>query len=518
MTAETNRFDGSAKNASVGHASLALIALIFSCLVAVIAIWLHSSYQTTVTRGEERVNAAAKIVAANANWLNSLAGETLHRIDDSLGPQVPPFDDQHVHDLNRAIEDLPSLSGVFVMGTDGKVLFSNQANARGVYAGDRDYFIRLRNGAEENTSSLLISRVTQRQVFVFSRRLERGGRFSGIAVIAFDADILKPIWDAVGMGKNSTVSLIRRDGQLVVRQPAPPGPVDMSNYVLFTDYMRKATSGVYRSSSPIDNSDRLVAYRIIERTPFVAIASADENVIMAPFWYDAKIAGLLLLFSLAGSLASAIWIRNLIIADTRHLNQLSEALEANKVLMRDIHHRVKNNLQTVTALIRMQGFDRQLVDDLTERIAAMSAVHEQIYGFDQFSGVAAGTFIPSFVDTLVNVHHRAIRTTFDVEEITIDPDRATPFALLLNEVISNCMKYAFIDRTEGTISVALQRNESGEAVLTIADDGVGFDGLSLKPGMGTKLIQAFVRQLGGSSRYHRQNGTIFTAELRLVHI
>ncbi|MGO7208963.1 sensor histidine kinase, partial [Rhizobium ruizarguesonis] len=113
-----------------------------------------------------------------------------------------------------------------------------------------------------------------------------------VAVIAFDASILRPIWDAVAIGENSIVSLIRRDGQLIARYPEPAGPVDMRNHKLFTDYMRKATSGTYRSVSPVDNEDRLVGYRILERTPFVAIASADIHVIMQPFWEDAKIAAL----------------------------------------------------------------------------------------------------------------------------------------------------------------------------------------------------------------------------------
>ncbi|MGO7785616.1 sensor histidine kinase, partial [Rhizobium ruizarguesonis] len=88
---------------------------------------------------------------------------------------------------------------------------------------------------------------------------------AGVAVIAFDASILRPIWYSVAIGENSIVSLIRRDVQLIARYPEPAGPVDIRNHKLFTDYMRKSTSGTYRSVSPVDNEDRLVGYRILDR-------------------------------------------------------------------------------------------------------------------------------------------------------------------------------------------------------------------------------------------------------------
>ncbi|MGO7267366.1 sensor histidine kinase [Rhizobium ruizarguesonis] len=501
---------------SVGKASLAIIALMFLSLTTLLSLWLISSYETAVRRGDERVSAASKIVAANANWLNSLARETLHRIDDALGPSTSLPGPDRVRDLDAAVYDLPPQATAYIIGADGETLYSNDRNIRPINVTDRDYFVRLRNGADEYTSPLIISRLSQRQIFVFSRRLERNGVFAGVAVIAFDASILRPIWDAVAIGENSIVSLIRRDGQLIARYPEPAGPVDMRNHKLFTDYMRKATSGTYRSVSPVDNEDRLVGYRILERTPFVAIASADIHVIMQPFWEDAKIAALLVAFALVGALAAALWIQNLIKVDTLHTRQLADALRSNETLMREIHHRVKNNLQTVMALLRLQGFEPEAVQKLNERISAMSAVHEQMYGFDQFSGISAREFIPSFVRTLVDVHGRAVSVDFEIDDIVIAADKATPFALLLNELIANSMKYAFDGRASGNIRVMLRMTDGEESQLTVADDGIGFDGRSDSAGMGTRLIKAFVNQLHGEARYNRLEGTQFRATLKLT--
>jgi two-component sensor histidine kinase len=501
---------------SVGRAAVAVISLTLILLLAVLAAWLSSSYNTAVQRGNERVTAASKIVAANANWLNSLARETLHRIDDSFGPRIPASDENRVHDLNSAVEDLPTLVTAYVVSADGKTLFSSNREVQAIYATDRNYFIKLKNGADEYTSSLIVSEATQRQLFVFSRRLERAGAFAGIAVVAFDASILRPIRDTVDLGENSTISLLRRDGQLIARSPEPDGAVNMRDYVLFTDYMRKATSGVYRSSSPVDGEDRVVAYRIIERTPFVAVASADITVIMRPFWNDLRTAALLVTLAIGGAIAASWWIISLIKVDALHMKQLATALQSNQMLMREIHHRVKNNMQTVMALIRMQGFSADDVAQLNDRIMAMSAVHEQMYGFDQFSGVSARQFIPGFVQRLVDVHGRDVSTEFDIDDIVIAADSATPLALLLNELIANSMKYAFNGSARGRIQVCLKETEDPFVELTVADDGSGFDGRPKKPGMGTKLIKAFVSQMKGESGYEVDNGTVFRARLKIV--
>src|SRR4051812_14656349 len=92
---------------SVGKASLAIIALMFLSVTTLLSLWLISSYETAVRRGDERVSAASKIVAANANWLNSLARETLHRIDDALGPSTSLPGADRVRDLDAAVYDLP---------------------------------------------------------------------------------------------------------------------------------------------------------------------------------------------------------------------------------------------------------------------------------------------------------------------------------------------------------------------------------------------------------------------------
>ncbi|MFP3546708.1 histidine kinase dimerization/phosphoacceptor domain -containing protein [Rhizobium sp. SIMBA_035] len=500
----------------VGKAAVGAIAAMFCGLAVVLSLWLHSSYWSAVTRGEEQVTATAKIVAANANWINSLARQTLYRMDDAVGNATQPLDAIAMKRLNEATAGLPVTATAYVIAPDGGVIYSNDRENSPSDIADQLFFKRLSNGAENYTSALTKLRgTTNRHVFLSATRIERNRIFTGVAVLAFDAGMLRAIWDAASLGAGSTVSFFRRDGKLIARHPEARDVVDLGNYVLFTDYMRKATAGTYISASPVDGVTRLVGYRIVERTPFVAVASAEVKAVMWPFWRDALTAATVLLLALAAATTGAFKILSLAQAEAQRTTELAESVRTNKVLMREIHHRVKNNLQTVMALIRVQGLKQETIQRLHERIIAMSAVHEQMYGFDQFRSVQAREFVPNLVRTLVELHDRDITLNVEIDDIEIDADKATPFALLLNELLTNAMKYAFDTRQNGRIEVRLQKVAAGRVRLEVSDDGIGYVPAGARSGMGTRLIKSFVSQMGGEYRYEPARGTMFIAEIAI---
>jgi two-component sensor histidine kinase len=153
---------------------------------------------------------------------------------------------------------------------------------------------------------------------------------------------------------------------------------------------------------------------------------------------------------------------------------------------------------------------------LLDRISAMIAVHEQIYSHDQFSVVSAKALIPAVVDTLISACGDRVSVTYDIEDISITADHATPVALLANEIVTNALKYAFPGERKGVISISLKRLAGQRACLVIADDGVGFDKSSSTAGMGTRLVRGVISQLHGEHIYERRNGTVFTAEMEIV--
>ena len=177
---------------------------------------------------------------------------------------------------------------------------------------------------------------------------------------------------------------------------------------------------------------------------------------------------------------------------------------------------MKNNLQSVQSLIRMQNIPAETKTDLQGRIAAMTAVHEHMYRLDQYSEIEAHELIPSIIAPLQSsfgAHHDFVT---DIEPIAIDRDFATPLALLVNEVVTNALKYAYPDGNTGTIRISLHKRGARMAHLVIADDGVGFDPDEVVSGMGNRLIKGMIAQLDGTSSYSREGGTTFTADIRVV--
>ncbi len=457
-----------------------------------------------------------RFVATNARWIDALAWQALQRIDESLGPDIGTADNKNILDLNQAVENLPGQVQAYVVDRGGVAILSTETEIKPVSITDRPYFSELAKGAKRHVSSLLISRQNGEQIFVFSRRIERNGVFAGAAMVSFQANLLGEILESADLGPNSTVGLIRRDGQLVARYPLPSGPLDMSGYVLFTEHLPKSPNGTYFAISPADGVTREVAYRTVEGTDFIAVSSVGYDAGMRPFWNDVFIAVALLCVAAVGLITAASWIRHLLARDAARSTSLSVALEENQLLLREIHHRVKNNLQAVQSLIRMQRLPDETQKSLFDRIAAMISVHEQIYSRDQYSRVSARHLLTSVVDTLVKSYGSAVEVEYAINDIVVSADTATPLALLTNEVVTNCLKYAFPDGRSGRITVSLKTLSERRACLVIADNGVGFDRDSVRSGMGSRLITGVMSQLHGEFIYQSEGGTTFIAEMDII--
>lgn len=494
-----------------------IIIAMFVSLLLMLGLWLSTSYRDAVRRTEERAIAASKIVAGNVSLLDSLARQALQRIDETLGENLTPQASAAVRNINEAVADLPGQVKAYVVDERGSTLYSTDPMVKPINIIDRPYFSDLAKGAKQHISSLLISRLNGEQIFAFSHRLERNGRFAGAAVVSFEVGgVLADVWGAVDLGPNSTVSFVRSDGQLVARYPLADGPLDMSKYVLFTDYLIKASDGTYEAISPVDGAHRIVAYRTVDGTGLIALASADHDFGIQRFWRDVTVAISVLVLASVSLLAAGQWIRHLRQRDAAQSQLLQNALADNQLLLREIHHRVKNNLQAVQSIIQLQRLPAEIQQSLADRISSMVAVHEQIYRHDEFSRLCARDLVTSVVEKLVSAYGAAVTVDYDIDEIAVSTDNATPLALLTSELLTNILKYAFTDGREGRISIALKPIGERRARLTVRDNGVGFDPQTMQQGMGSRLIRGVVNQLNGTHTFDGSDGTTFTAELDIV--
>jgi two-component sensor histidine kinase len=494
-------------------AAAGLIVFLFLLFLMMLAISILREKRDAETRAGDRALAASQVVAINARWIAELSRQALGRIDEALGLDIEVNIASTEVLIREAVNGLPGNVKAYVVAADGRTLFSTDPDVRPIDVRDREYFSALATGAPWYTSSLLVSRLDGAQIFVFSKRLMRDQKFAGAVIISFDVELFKEVWESLDLDQISTVSLFRNDGQLVARYPLAPGPLDLSDYVLFAKYLKEGDSGTYPALSPADSVERVVGYRRVPGTPFVALASVSTDSALALFRRNTLIT---LLFALPTALAlfgAIVWILRLLRSDQIRRAELVEALDLNRMLVRDTHHRVKNNLQAIMSMVRMHGLPEQLKTDLQLRITAMSAVHEHLYRLDTFSEVSAQSLVPAIIDRLIESFNHLAEVTYDIDPLVLDRDHATPLALLINELVTNSLKYAFPDGRKGKISASLKRDASGNVVLTISDNGVGFDPSAQSRGLGTRLIRAMVTQLNGTSAYLFGYGTTFEAVL-----
>ncbi len=208
---------------------------------------------------------------------------------------------------------------------------------------------------------------------------------------------------------------------------------------------------------------------------------------------------------------------------------LRKALKAQEDAMREIHHRVKNNLQIVTSFLSLQA--RQLQDPearhalaaARHRIDALSIVHQTLYQHDQLDTVQLKPFLEGLLEHLsgaLGLDDAGIGLRWSIVPSDVRSDDAIPMALFLVEAVTNSMKYAFADQP-GEITVTLERTDGGHR-LSILDDGRGADlsdpAASPAQGLGTRLMNAFAKQLRGKMTRSSQPGQGFRVELDMKTI
>lgn len=486
--------------------------------VALAITWGVQSFRNTVRSAEDRVSTSTHIVATHATWVYELGVQATRRIADAVKEPHDPHYGGTVRDISDAVKGLPGAVKAYVVDAEGQTLYSTDPQLKPVDITDRDYFVALKEGRSEYVSSLLISRLNEDRIFVFSRRLERDGVFTGAVTVSLSGDIMKPIWESVNLGGSYSVGFIRGDGMLVARYPKPDRELDMSGHPLFTSYLKEADEGTYLSeTSPVDGVRRLVGYRKVGGTPFVAVAAADYEHLMQPFWRDMAVLATVTVLACLGSLAAAWRTRQLLRVQDHQSAALQIALENNEFLLREVHHRVKNNLQSVMSLIRLHMKGNEKSEALGNRIKAMVAVHEQIYQRDSFSELNAAELVETVAKNVVAAHGADVQVEFDLAPTMVSNDRATSLALLINELVTNSLKYAFADGEKGKLTLVLQSpGNDGFCDLEVIDDGKGFDPVTLSKGTGTRLIEGSIRQLDGSFELDGSAGTRFTARVKLV--
>lgn len=203
--------------------------------------------------------------------------------------------------------------------------------------------------------------------------------------------------------------------------------------------------------------------------------------------------------------------------------QLNQSLKEKEILLKEIHHRVKNNLQVISSVLRLQSDyvkDEKVLElfqDSQNRIRSMALIHEKLYQTSSLLKINLDEYIRDLTNALMRSYAASFQVatlSTNAEGIWLDIDRAIPCGLIVNELVSNALKHAFPKASqENQIRIDVSSASNNELVLKVCDNGIGFpQNLDFRntESLGLELVCIFTEQLDGTIELDRENGTIFT--------
>lgn len=206
----------------------------------------------------------------------------------------------------------------------------------------------------------------------------------------------------------------------------------------------------------------------------------------------------------------------------KRTNSLSEALEEREMLLKEIHHRVKNNLQVITGLLQLQKEELQdesaqeAINEGQSRVNSIALIHQNLYQHKDLGNIEFKTFLYDLSNQIAELfqkENKKLAVQLNLSETFIDIDTAVPLGLIVNELLTNSYKYAFQNHNTVIVSISLIEKEKGHYVMVYQDNGPGINGsVDFKNAvtLGMKLISGLTEQLLGTVDYAYNNGSEFT--------
>jgi two-component sensor histidine kinase len=200
-------------------------------------------------------------------------------------------------------------------------------------------------------------------------------------------------------------------------------------------------------------------------------------------------------------------------------NELQNSLREKEILLREIHHRVKNNLQTITSLLDLQAASikdkesRKAFKSSQSRIRSMALIHERLYKSENLERIKAREYIQHLLEYLEDTYRTSennFEITSNVENLFLNLDTAIPCGLIINELVSNSLKYAFKANRRGNVTVTLQTKGAENLILIVADNGTGIPKdvtPAYSQSLGLQLVSLLTKQLNGKLKFDRTEGT-----------
>jgi PAS domain S-box-containing protein len=207
--------------------------------------------------------------------------------------------------------------------------------------------------------------------------------------------------------------------------------------------------------------------------------------------------------------------------------QIINSLEEKDVLLREIHHRVKNNMQIISSLLNLQSSSienpeiKDIFNQSQNRVKSMSMIHEQLYRADDLAKINFNDYVNGLIKRLFQIYstkQKQIGWDINVQDINLNIETAIPCGLIINELVSNSLKHAFKDRSYGKIDFKMERYDDS-ICFSVSDNGVGIqDNFQIEnsPTLGLNLVNSLVNQLDGEIKIKNDNGISFDINFKEI--
>jgi len=527
-----------------------LLAIVFVvAVVATRAAFLWIDHGQTLARGRDATADLALVVEEYTRRIF----ETAHLLSEDVEAAVRAegglgvgMDAAEAHRLLVG-RMLQTASNDYLMLVDREGVpfaLSDRFPAPDTPLGDRTWFrAHADQRAKTHIGAALISRITGEMLFTFSRRIDVDGRFEGVVQVAIRPLFLENAARASGLDHAVRLSIVGADdGRLVAQTGMAPERAGSQSALWAVIAAAGEPWGVMRVADPETGEDRILAYRRLRDWPVMATASVPVSAILAPWRRNAAVSsGVLAVLLLP--LAWLMWIgvglarqeEAVRTALVRSNDDLAAALSDRDMLLREIHHRVKNNLQVTSSLLSMQALRfqdpevRAAFEQTQERLQSIALVHETLYRRDMSASVDLADYLGRLVDWLAEGHgaaERGIAVRTQVEPVPFGLERAVPLALCVTEAVANAFKHAFPDSPEAAPGAVAVVNElvvtarrGGDDLLVEVRDtgrGVGAGDGGGDGSLGMTLMRVLSGQLGGRFEIESDRGTVFRLTVPLA--
>jgi two-component system, sensor histidine kinase PdtaS len=512
----------------------------------------YARWQATVAEAEQITDNLADLLAEHAGRVfdasNLVADQAITLAGDRSWGEVSQSRDLYEH-LRRLTGVSTYISAVWLVDETGTPRLSTRDfPAPTTSVADREHFkVQQQSNVGPFISQLLRSRVKNESNIVLSRRIEdQNHRFRGVALVVIDPTYFLSFYDSIKAMYPVAIDMFRADLAVVIHYPSLPEAKALSlrKWPDRDPGLALGESGtIFHARSGYEDTERLEAYQRIKGFPLYVSVGVPRDAIFGRW-----LTGTLQQGMLGGlALAALLMLVAMALARTRReeamrleLEELNSTLEervhertaeversaeglrrllAEKdVLFREVHHRVKNNLQIISSLLNLYAnkftgteVQRSFTDCLNQ-VRAMGLVHELLYrspnmaeiDFDEYLRVLASRFVISFGrGPQVQLNVRSAPLHFDL-------DTTIPLALIVTEAITNAFKHAFPAGRSGTVHVE-GRQSDGVTTIRIADDGVGlpsdWEDLQARS-LGLKLLRVLAEQIDAKLTFTSNGGTV----------